>query len=575
MKVRLIRILGLRELDRGREEELLDVQALRIGRGTSNDVQLTGLDIGLSHAQVVIRGGDPYLEFLTKAAAQQPRPLEMGRPVPLGGWELTRLEPPDDEDLVLEVCRVRKDADPGASLAERTETGRRGSSSGSSWLTWGAILCVVTALVLAAGDRTGERIAWMPGPIAWEHAYFESDCEQCHTAFKSTPSKKCATCHVDTPNHVPTVELTDELASQACRSCHIEHRGQNMLLAVTDAVCLSCHQDIEAHAHNPPFGDITAFETEHPEFRLFLTQADENGPLPTFDIIEWSPNARENPGIFFSHLHHAGDILPGAGGLEPALLPCDACHQTDVSGSYMRPISFEQHCQSCHEISATDPVLAGTSFTHGTFAAVRAEVEEKLLRRGLLKRGLEPSDARDRALLPLVDPARQPPLLGELTVSSARARADETLEDILQRSCAPCHALLPGPKVSDDHVVVPVAMTNIWMHHAQFSHQRHQGMQCGTCHPTAAVYAPAAPGVTRPAHTNRTAVPYGLRTPSQLLAEKGMHPSTLATDVMIPGQDSCRTCHVSGAAPKNHVQNRCVDCHDFHAWKHQFGNPYR
>ena len=37
------------------------------------------------------------------------------------------------------------------------------------------------------------------------------------------------------------------------------------------------------------------------------------------------------------------------------------------------------------------------------------------------------------------------PLLGELTVSSVRARADETLEDILQRSCAPCHDLLPDP----------------------------------------------------------------------------------------------------------------------------------
>ena len=134
-------------------------------------------------------------------------------------------------------------------------------------------------------------------------------------------------------------------------------------------------------------------------------------------------------------------------------------------------------------------------------------------------------------------------------------------------------SLLSG--VDDDQVIVPVAMTNIWMRHSQFPHGSHSAQRCAECHPTAAVYSPSTPGMIRPAASMRKQVPYGLSTPQELLAETNRLPSEHASDIMLPGQDKCRSCHDSVASRNNRVSTPCVDCHDFHEWKNRFGNPYR
>jgi hypothetical protein len=584
MQVRLIRIAGSRGAERGRQEELLEVSELSIGRGTANDLDLDGLDVLLEHACIVLRSGTPYVESLgfspipfENGQSATSSPLVMGEAIYIGAWSLVRVLDTGDEDFSIEVCRRVPLTDAIESLSARTQSGNPDRRAIPNLLVWSAI--ILTALILVARPwlpelSTAGKFAWMPGPIASNHQYFASECSTCHVSFKSTPSSKCATCHTDTPSHVASPKSTLELDSMECRYCHVDHRGAATFLSVADKVCVNCHGDISAHSKDSPLGNASDFAAQHPEFRLFLATTGLEEPQEEFRVIDWSPTAKESPGIKFSHLHHAGDFLPRREGSGLELLQCGACHQTDRSTSYMKPIVFEEHCESCHGIAAPDPLLTGLEFSHGSFAEVRLEVQGAFLRRGLLRDG--PIGASGpKELVRFSEAAGVKPLDGLFSIETLPIRLGRAAEDVLHRSCEGCHDLLPNATSDDDQVVVPVAMTDVWLHHSQFPHGSHSALRCAECHPTAAVYSPSTPGATRPPESMRNQVPYGLSTPEELLAETHLLPSDHASDIMIPGQEKCRSCHDSVASENNRIGTSCVDCHDFHEWKNGFGNPYR
>ncbi|MBV9087062.1 MAG: hypothetical protein JOY79_06235, partial [Acidobacteriaceae bacterium] len=71
-----------------------------------------------------------------------------------------------------------------------------------------------------------------------------------------------------------------------------------------------------------------------------------------------------------------------------------------------------------------------------------------------------------------------------------------------------------------------------WMTNSVFDHQSHAMVQCASCH-------------TKSATSRET------------------------SDVLIPGIDTCRQCHVTAtSAQKDYVaEGSCFECHEYHQWE--------
>jgi hypothetical protein len=122
-------------------------------------------------------------------------------------------------------------------------------------------------------------------------------------------------------------------------------------------------------------------------------------------------------------------------------------------------------------------------------------------------------------------------------------------EDLLWRkTCKQCHTLVAPAKTSRRKIelsatqlsdtgkysgasaelpdVAPANTTLQWMPHAKFDHGKHDGFTCVSCHAKALT-------------------------------------STESSDVLLPGIQTCKTCHAPGP---EHAESRCFECHTYHDW---------
>jgi len=74
--------------------------------------------------------------------------------------------------------------------------------------------------------------------------------------------------------------------------------------------------------------------------------------------------------------------------------------------------------------------------------------------------------------------------------------------------------------------VAPANTTRQWMPHAKFDHGAHEGFTCVSCH-------------------------------AKVLK------STEASDILLPGIETCKKCHAPGP---EHAESRCFECHTYHDW---------
>jgi hypothetical protein len=101
---------------------------------------------------------------------------------------------------------------------------------------------------------------------------------------------------------------------------------------------------------------------------------------------------------------------------------------------------------------------------------------------------------------------------------SERTVDAETL--LWRKTCKQCHALQEHPKIA------PAAVRTQWLPHAKFDHDAHRGFSCVSCHAKALT-------------------------------------STETSDVLVPGIETCKTCHAPGP---EHAESRCFECHTYHDW---------
>ena len=194
-----------------------------------------------------------------------------------------------------------------------------------------------------------------------------------------------------------------------------------------------------------------------------------------------------------------------------ARLFCQGCHVPDENGKRMLPVTYEAHCESCHNL--------GYSIPHAS---------PEVVHRSLLALTVEELSATQAD--PTAGRLRPPRDLSPQATPFDVVRQVQIIERHLYGAmCGLCHRVdnnaKPLPRI------LPVKVQAVWLPEAKFSHRAHRALDCESCH-------------------------------------NGVSKSQQAADVHIPGIEVCRSCHgpdtPATLAQHNHAPTGCVTCHRYH-----------
>jgi hypothetical protein len=371
-----------------------------------------------------------------------------------------------------------------------------------------------------------------------------------------------------------------------CETCHTEHRGRINISAASTQACAECHSDLKTNRSTAAYTSrIRSFEEGHPEFGALRSVA---GIAP-----------RDSGTIKLNHAIHMKPIRRGPNGPN-VQLECGNCHRAtavDADLTYadpkyraatvsykdadeylavtaetlnpprspngrelMAPVRFANACAACHLLTFDKRFDFGVP--HDKPEVVHAFVVKKFAEYiaehpGELRETQDPG--RDLTGRPL--PPRTRALTAPQWVTEKTAVAEELL---WHKTCAQCHEMSQLPlrdtriarwspsnpesagritsaseaESSADRpdrfatremnlpTVAPANTTLKWMPHAKFDHSKHEGFTCMSCHAKALT-------------------------------------STEASDILLSGIATCKTCHAPGP---EHAESRCSECHTYHDW---------
>jgi hypothetical protein len=433
---------------------------------------------------------------------------------------------------------------------------RRPSRVGAWKVRLAAVALLATVGWVAAGlvDRDRLYRACTRGPLAQAHAPWADRCDACHAPHGAADSAgtglygahdrwrsfRCDTCHpgpaADPKNYAPHYSLTekpyltDDAQARDCSSCHHDHTGADASLTrVADADCTRCHRDLSAlHGTGPR---ITAFPTDHPEFRA-KSEPPARG-LKFNHTLHLAagltePRNRDNPNASFRldqvdtvYRERYSHYAASEGTLR---LDCAACHEP--AGPGYKPVKFEHHCQGCHAQTVSGlQSPAGVTTKLFTVPHGRPAAELDRFVRAELLRQIEDQKGLLRAVpLPLPDRLDSP----RVPVPSDLGKEADALAKMAAGllTCQKCH-MTEGGRIR------PTGTPAAWLPRARFDHTAHRAVRCAECHATWA----EGPVI------------------------RGGGPEPLN----VPGIDNCRRCHAPATPTSGGVRDGCVDCHRYHS----------
>ena len=398
--------------------------------------------------------------------------------------------------------------------------------------------------------------SWNSGPISNSHQLIAQDCKSCHfEPFQKVKDTSCTTCH-NMQDHAPAFAPASlhkhPLLERGCVDCHREHNGNDGVTLKESSLCLGCHAtptDVLAQAKAQPVKSVN----EHPQFRLML-QPDLIGGEYVRVSMDDEAKLKDNSHIKLNHKKHLEPIRGPEG---VTTLQCSACHQPTQDQKGMQPISFVNHCQSCHGLEFDDR-LKGVQVPHGNadlvYNTLYAEYAKLFLgnrpQDDSIREAFGISRGRPGEKMPSVQaqPKADEDFKKEKVEQESRAAEDRIYN---KTACQLCHRITPSnltareaetKKLSMFQVIKP-EIKDIWMPQSVFNHRSHEKMNCQDCH-------------------------------------KGVSESTRTLQVLMPKIQQCKECHADNSAAGK-VESNCVMCHSYHdtvkddAFQHESGNDLR
>ena len=447
------------------------------------------------------------------------------------------------------------------------------------------------------------RLRASHGPLARVHATWDARCEACHVPFRPITENawattfglsaeggvgKCRSCHASVEDHHADAQKAGDPVSLACAGCHRDHQGREAsLVRLADSGCTSCHANLQGHTGTgaSQHDNIAAFAADHPEFDLIAKNMGDPGTLRFNHALHMSAGlnvAKGGKPIFTVARLDAGDrdryTREGQEPTDGVRLECASCHRPENgdlppassplgteaaasvlssgTGAYMRPISYQTECSACHKLEVTVNLGPGT-----TRVLVPHRLQPPDLHRWLTNASIGLSLGKDLKALEQFAPSGRP-LPGKpndaeqstrAEVASRVAKAERILLGRGKGTCTECHqyktpsgltSTLDPSLPLDEARVEPTFVETIWYKRARFDHSAHRAISCRSCHEGAY--------------------------PDSAVA------SLSERDVLIPGKDSCVTCHApegrdADANPTGGAGHSCTECHRYHGGKHAPG----
>ena len=524
---------------------------LRVGSATDQDIQIKYanlpqqcLEFRLEDQALKLRVVGKAKVFINNAPIQA-KTLSLGDLIHAGGCQIALVEGPEGYDAALEVRTesVTSAIATGQKKVRQTLEQGKFHKRLLSWIGVVSVLMGGLIVPFLSGFNHEVKeiveqyplvpsdIVWSTGPLHNAHRLLGDDCGACHqAAFEAVPDSSCLSCHAQTAHHVNVLEFpASQLEQRRCATCHIEHNEPSFLVVEDDGGCVACHRENIGKKGEPPkLLSVKNFELDHPEFRVSVPRLDAAGDWRIDRVALTHKDLKSSSNLKFPHDVHLNETgVEGRQGL--TVLDCVDCHQSEVGGKRMLPVTMESHCADCHQLEF-DPEFPERQLPHGSPALLLPILEEFYAKRTLIGRDLEAG----RSTFPAERPGEASRLEASLRSEAlvvARRHALVMAEEIFERTtCATCHQVQRDNDPTGEPVwsVKSIKINETWMPKAIFDHEAHRSETCESCH----------------AATQ----------------------SNLADDILLPAIDSCRSCHAS--QPREaHLVSPCLDCHQFHSEK--------
>ena len=474
--------------------------------------------------------------------------LAIGDSFEFGGFQFEVVAAPVGFDFALEQTPLSSSPVSflldGMELKSRVWNVRR--------LSWILLLVVMALfLVIPVGTMLSPQFAsvvsqaplpddgvWSSGPLAAAHqtAGISDDCQACHVEpSEMEKDDTCLDCHRNLREHADvTLHETDVFTGARCGSCHREHNEPAHIVNRDNGLCVDCHAEPDAWVTSMAAlpGGVTAFtQAAHPEFRISLLTAQGPGGAHGWSYDRVRPGdgeIAEASNLKFTHTVHL-DIDKVQDAQSGEALQCDSCHTLKDDGEHFEPISMDQHCRSCHTLNF-DVFEPDIELPHGNLREAIVAMEAHFIR--------EFTDPVLRQQRAASKPRRVPGKREGLAacqgsgLDCGRAEALKEAEyQFAETGCITCHEVTNTglADISDRWFIQPVRITDDWYPKSRFDHVSHLSLAgdeeevCESCHEAST--------------------------------------SEKASDVLIPGQDNCLTCH---SQDKGFSAVDCVGCHAFH-----------
>ncbi len=351
-------------------------------------------------------------------------------------------------------------------------------------VTWWVVAATTGVLLIAFGSTRRDNFV-NPRPLSQVHAAVK--CSSCHSTTTNalvlaalTPASiDCQHCHRAHDFHNARAPF-----KPGCTTCHAEHSGPGRMPEPADANCAHCHGD--TGLMKAAFANFA----NHPPFH---------------------PSADVNT-LKFNHQKHLTGDIPLLYGHK---LDCADCHKPDATGAYMRPITYEANCRSCHmlQFDVKNPEL---TLPHGNATSARAYLHSLPTQYADLaaKKKQPVEEFVTQQMLQLRDQTRTgEDLEREVFFNTARTGPDGRPR---YAGCAYCHEV----KAMGD--VTPPVMPARWFTGGRFDHAKHRTVSCEKCH--------------------------------------DVRQSRDTADALLPTKASCTSCH----SPAGRVADSCATCHGYH-----------